>query len=94
MFGITVQEKAGKKILKNNKGGKMSNKQNDTLMEDRLEAIKEQVLQIAKIQSQSYKDGYAKGFEAGKKQALESVTKIYEEELPAEYVNESFADNI
>ena len=40
---------------------------------------------IIELQVKAYKEG----FEAGKKQALESVSKIYEE-TPAEYENERF----
>ena len=55
--------------------------------EDYRESIEEQVLQIARIQGMAYQDGYKKGFEEGKKQALLSVTKVYEG-TPAEFDND------
>jgi flagellar biosynthesis/type III secretory pathway protein FliH len=57
------------------KGDKMIN-----FTPDQVNSIKEQVEEIARIQQIAYKAGYKKGFEEGKRQALVSATKIFEEE--------------
>jgi len=43
---------------------------------------------VIELQARAYKEGYEMGLKEGARRATISVTKVFEEELPAEFIND------